>query len=89
MSQCFFFSQSLLLLFHFCVFLSQLSELVWKKKAQEIWGGPGATYVPRQDSKQITQDCSRQKQNHYTSTPENILKLVYTWTESDLDKAKR
>ena len=33
------------------------------KKAQEIWGGPGATYVPRQDSKQITQNCNRQKQN--------------------------
>ena len=33
------------------------------KKAQEIWGGPGATYVPRQDSKQITQNCNGQKQN--------------------------
>ena len=30
-----FFLQSLLLLFHFCVFLSQLSELVWNL-AQEI-----------------------------------------------------
>ena len=29
------FLQSLLLLFHFCVFLSQLSELVWKL-AEEI-----------------------------------------------------
>ena len=35
MSQWFFFLQSLLLLFHFCVFLSQLSELVWKL-AEEI-----------------------------------------------------
>ena len=33
------------------------------KKAQEIWGGPGATYVPRQDSKQSTQNCNRQKPN--------------------------
>ena len=30
------FSQSLLLLFHFCVFLSQLSELVWRL-AEEIY----------------------------------------------------
>ena len=30
-----FFLQSLLLLFHFCVFLSQLSQLVWKL-AEEI-----------------------------------------------------
>ena len=30
-----FFLQSLLLLFHFCVFLSQLSELVWKL-AEEV-----------------------------------------------------
>ena len=28
-------------------------------------------------------------ENHYTCTVENILKLVYTWTESDLDRAKR
>ena len=33
------------------------------KKAKEIWGWPGATYVPRQDSKQINQNCNRQKQN--------------------------
>ena len=31
------------------------------KKAQETLGGPGATYVPHQDSKQITQNCNRQK----------------------------
>ena len=23
------------------------------KKAQAIWGGPGATYLPRKDSKQL------------------------------------
>ena len=62
------------------------------KKAQEIWGGPGATYVPRQDSKQIILRTATNKSrtsNHYTCILENVLKLEFTWTENVLDKAKR
>ena len=40
-----------------------LKNLRRKKETQEIWGGPGATYVSRQVSKQITQNCNRQKQS--------------------------
>ena len=39
------FLQSLLLLFHFCVFLSQLSELVWKL-AEEIKSSIGIKTLP-------------------------------------------
>ena len=71
------FLQSLLLLFHFCVFLSQLSELVWKL-AEEISlesapkGVP--SFGPPANNNKSTAKKSRFRPNW------NLMRTIYHWS---------
>ena len=71
------FSQSILLLFHFCIFLSQLSELVWKL-AEEISlesapkGFP--SFGPPANNNKSTAKKSRFRPNW------NLMRTIYHWS---------
>ena len=67
------FSQSLLLLFHFCVFLSQLSELVWKL-AEEISLQSASKCFPPANGNKSNAKKSRFGPNR------NLTGTIYHWS---------